>query len=159
MAQIEVVNEEWGPTWVERNLSTGDIWLNGTLQFTENSTPIQNVSMHLYLVYSNETGNVPGSAAIQRHLVATGTTDANGSFQLNGTPTEVIDPGYGSLVLHVLEKAYVGSQGISFSWWLNISDDSNVSVREPPPTDEPMLGAGVETLLSCLLYTSPSPRD
>ena len=159
MAQIEVVNEEWGPTWVERNLSTGDIWLNGTLQFTENSTPIQNVSMNLYLVYSNETENVPGSAAIQRHLVATGTTDANGSFQLNGTPTEVIDPGYGSLVLHVLEKAYVGSQGISFSWWLNISDDSNVSVREPPPTDEPMLGAGVETLLSGDLVLASIPNS
>jgi len=164
-AAVEVVNEEWGPTWVERDLSTGTIWLNGTLQFVDNATPAENISMNLYLVKSNETANVPGSAAVSQHLVANGTTDQNGSFQLNGTPEIVIDPGFGSLVLHVLEKAYVGSQGVSFEWRLNISDDVNLSLREPPPPDEPPLGAGVDTLVSGDMswastpYTDPSRID
>ncbi|RTZ94189.1 MAG: hypothetical protein DSY41_03885, partial [Candidatus Poseidoniales archaeon] len=164
-AAVEVVDEEWGPTWVERDLSTGTIWLNGTLQFVDNATPAENISMNLYLVKSNETANVPGSAAVSQHLVANGTTDQNGSFQLNGTPEIVIDPGFGSLVLHILEKAYVGSQGVSFEWRLNVSDDVNLSLREPPPTDEPPLGAGVDTLVSGDMswastpYTDPSRID
>ena len=164
-AAVEVVDEEWGPTWVERDLSTGTIWLNGTLQFVDNATPAENISMNLYLVKSNETANVPGSAAVSQHLIANGTTDQNGSFQLNGTPEIVIDPGFGSLVLHILEKAYVGSQGVSFEWRLNVSDDVNLSLREPPPTDEPPLGAGVDTLVSGDMswastpYTDPSRID
>ena len=89
----------------------------------------------------------------------------NGSFALNGTPEKPIDPGFGSLVLHLHEKGYVGSQGISFTWKLNVSDDSNLSINEPPPVDQPMLGAGVETLVSGELslastpYTDPSSLD
>ena len=80
MAAVEVVDEEWGPTWFERDMSSGDIWLNGTLQFVEISTGAANISLYLYLVKSNDTGNVPGSAAVSEHLVANGTTDLNGSF-------------------------------------------------------------------------------
>ena len=164
-AAIEVVDEEWGPTWVERDHSSGSIWLNGTLRFVENMSAADNITLNLYLVKSNQTANVPGSAAVSHHLVANGTTDQNGSFQLNGTPDIVIDPGFGALVLHVLERAYVGSQGISFEWRLNVSDDVNLSLREPPPPDEPPLGAGVETLVTGDMnwastpYTDPSAVD
>ena len=157
MAALEVVDEDWGPNWFERNMSSGDIWLNGTLQFVENSTGAANISIYMYLVKSNDTGNVPGSAAVSEHLVANGTTDINGSFALNGTPEQPINPGYGSLVLHLFEKGYVGSQGISFTWKLNVSDDSNLSIHEPPPSDQPMLGAGVETLVSGDLSLASSP--
>ncbi len=156
-AAIEVVDEEWGPTWVERDHSSGSIWLNGTLRFVENMSAADNITLNLYLVRSNQTANVPGSAAVSHHLVANGTTDQNGSFQLNGTPDIVIDPGFGALVLHVLERAYVGSQGISFEWRLNVSDDVNLSLREPPPTDEPPLGAGVETLVTGDMYWASTP--
>ncbi len=157
MATLEVVDVDWGPSWVERNLSTGDIWLNGTLKFADNGTVAENISMNLYLVRSNDTGDVPGNAALSEHLVDNGTTDANGSFTLNGTPEMVIDPGFGSLVIHVFEKGYVGSQGISFTWRLNISDDANLSIREPPPTSEPMLGAGVNTTVSGEISWANSP--
>ena len=157
MATLEVIDVDWGPTWVERNLSTGDIWLNGTLQFADNGTAAENVTMYLYLVRSNDTGDVPGNAALSEHLVDNGTTDANGSFSLNGTPEMVINPGFGSLVIHVFEKAYVGSQGISFTWRLNISDDANLSIGEPPPTNEPMLGAGVNTTVSGEISWASSP--
>ena len=142
---------------MERNLSTGDIWLNGTLQFADNGTAAENVTMYLYLVRSNDTGDVPGNAALSEHLVDNGTTDANGSFSLNGTPEMVINPGFGSLVIHVFEKGYVGSQGISFTWRLNISDDANLSIGEPPPTNEPMLGAGVNTTVSGEISWASSP--
>ena len=157
MATLEVVDVDWGPSWVERNLSTGDIWLNGTLRFADNGTVAENISMNLYLVRSNDTGAVPGNAALSEHLVDNGTTDANGSFTLNGTPEMVINPGFGSLVIHVFEKGYVGSQGISFTWRLNISDDANLSIEEPPPTNEPMLGAGVNTTVSGEISWANSP--
>ena len=164
-APVEIVQQDWGPLWYERDLSSGDIWMNGTLQFVDNATPAENISIDMYLVLTNETANVPGAAAVSEHLVASGVTDANGSFNLNGTPSEVIDPGYGSLVLYVHERTYISSQGISDSWTLNISDDASISIREPTPVGEPMLGAGVETLLVGDLswasspYTDPTQLD
>lgn len=165
-APLEVTQQDWGPLWVERDHSSGDIWMNGTLLFVDNATPAENVSLDLYLVQTNQTGNVPGGAALSEHLVASGTTDINGSFNLNGTPLEVIDPGYGSLVLQLHERAYVSSQGItSPAWGVNISDDLIISIRDPTPISEPMLGAGVETLLSgdislsSIPFTDPSRLD
>jgi len=162
---VEIIQADWGPLWVERDLSSGDIWMNGTMRFVDNATPIENTTVDLYLVLTNHTGNVPGGAAVTEHLVASGTTDENGSFALNGTPAEVIDPGYGSLVLYLHERAYVSSQGISLSWDVNITDDVTISIRDPTPVNEPMLGAGVDTLLTGDLswanspFTDPSQLD
>ena len=165
-APLEVTQQDWGPLWVERDHSSGDIWMNGTLLFVDNATPAENVSLDLYLVQTNQTENIPGGAALSEHLVASGTTDINGSFNLNGTPSEVIVPGYGSLVLQLHERAYVSSQGItSPAWRVNISDDLIISIRDPTPISEPMLGAGVETLLSgdislsSIPFTDPSQLD
>ena len=162
---VEIVQQDWGPLWIERNLSSGDIWMNGTLRFVDNATPAENITIDMYLVLPNQTGNVPGGAAVSEHLVASGTTDLNGSFALNGTPAEVIDPGYGSLVLYLHERAYVSSQGISQSWTVNITDDVTIDIREPTPATEPMLGAGVETLMTgdvswaSAPFTDPSQLD
>ena len=72
---VEIIQADWGPLWVERDLSSGDIWMNGTMRFVDNATPIENTTVDLYLVLTNHTGNVPGGAAVTEHLVASGTTD------------------------------------------------------------------------------------
>ena len=142
---LEVVDEEWGPSTFDRDLSGDDFWLNGTLRFVDNQTLAENVSLNLYLVPDNETSSVPGPAAKSDYLVATGTTDDNGTFELTGKPLLPIKPGYGALVLQIFEKAYVGSQGISFSWRINITDDATTSFQSPPPINQPMLGVGVNS--------------
>jgi len=154
---VEVVDEEWGPNTFDRDLSGGDIWLNGTLRFVNNLTLAENVSLNLYLVTDNETNLVPGSAAKSEHLVASGSTDLNGTFALLGQPLLPTVPGYSALVLQVFEKAYVGSQGISFSWRINITDDANTSFSSPPPVDEPMLGVGVNSSVTGYLKLENSP--
>ena len=154
---VEVVDEQWGPSTFDRDLTSGNIWLNGTLQFVDNSTLAENVSISLYLVPGNKTNLVPGSAAIPSHLVANGSTDANGSFNLLGKPSESVNPGYGALVLQIFEKAYVGSQGISFVWRLNITDDANTSFSSPPPVNQPMLGVGVNSSVTGYLNLENTP--
>jgi len=156
---VEVVDEEWGPSSSDRDLTGADIWLNGTLKFVDNATLAENVSLRLYLVPGNDTALVPGSAANPAHLVANGSTDANGSFTLLGKPLESINPGYGALVLQIFEKAYVGSQGISFAWRLNITDDANTSFSFPLPVDQPMLGVGVNSSVSGYLDLENSPHS
>ena len=154
---VEVVDEQWGPSTFDRDLTSGDIWLNGTLQFVDNSTLAENVSLNLYLVPGNQTNSVPGSAATPARLVANGSTDANGSFSLIGKPSEPINPGFGALVLQIFEKAYVSSQGISFDWRLNITDDASSSFSSPPPVNQPMLGVGVNSSVSGYLNLENSP--
>lgn len=156
-ALVEVTDEQWGPSTFDRDLTSGDIWLNGTLQFVDNATLAENVSITLYLVPGNDTNLVPGSAAKPMHLVANGSTDANGSFSLLGKPFDTINPGYGALVLQIFEKAYVGSQGISFDWRLNITDDANTSFSSPLPIEQPMLGVGVNSSVSGYLNLENSP--
>ena len=79
--------ESWGPTSIERNVSISEeIWVQGTLVFSENQTLVENVSLSLYLVEPESSDNVPGSAAIPEHVVASVSTDSNGSFNLTGCP-------------------------------------------------------------------------
>ena len=156
---LEVVDDEWGPNTFDRDLSGSDLWLNGTLRFVDNLTSAENVSINLYLVPGNETDLVPGSAANSDYLVATGSTDVNGSFELSGKPLLPIKPGYGALVLQIFEKAYVGSQGIPFSWRINITDDATTSFTSPPPVNQPMLGVGVNSSVTGYLKLENPPNS
>ena len=102
-------------------------------RFSENQTLVENVSLSLYLVEPESSDNVPGSAAIPEHVVASVSTDSNGSFNLTGLPQEVIQPGFGSLVILTSEKGYVGVQGITMAWLLNVSDNVSLSITNPTP--------------------------
>lgn len=158
MSVLEVVNETWSPDSYERDYSSGNITLNGTLQFASNSSAIEGVSVDLYLVPSNDTGNVPGSAATANHLIGTVTTNETGYFSFEGSPPSMIQPGYGSLVILTNTQGYVGVQGISFPWTINITDDVNISISSPSPTNEPMLGAGVNTTVTGILAWANAPQ-
>jgi len=161
MSLVEVVNETWGPSEIERNLSKGEtILVEGTLRFADNSTAAENVTLLMYLVEPDDADDVPGRSAVARHLVANTTTGENGSFNLTGFPSEVIRPGYGSLVIQTIEQGYVGTQGVTFPWLVNVSDDVTLSLSEPPPIGEPMLGIGVNTtVLGQLSWSSNPPLD
>ena len=157
MSVVEVVNETWSPSSFERDNSTGNITLNGTLQFSGNSSAIEGHSIDLYLVPSNEIVNVPGSAATANHLIGTVTTNETGHFSFKGTPPVMIKPGYGSLVILTHTGGYVGIQAITFPWRLNITDDVDLALTDPQPSTEPMLGAGVNTTVIGSLAWANSP--
>jgi len=145
---VEVVDEIWSPDSLERDYSSGNISLNGTLQFVSNSSSIEGITLELYLVPDNETVNVPGSAALATRLIGTTTTDSEGLFSFNGSLSEMIEPGFGSLVVLTQKQGYVGVQGVSFPWTINITDDVNLSISSPAPAEQPMLGVGVNSTVT-----------
>ncbi|MEC7700543.1 MAG: transglutaminase-like domain-containing protein, partial [Candidatus Thermoplasmatota archaeon] len=158
MSLVEVVNETWGPSAIERDISKSEtIWVEGTLRFADNSTSAENVTLFMYLVEPDDADDVPGRPAVDGHIVANTTTDENGSFNLTGLPSEVIRPGYGSLVIQTLEQGYVGTQGVTFPWLINVTDEVILSLSEPPPIEEPMLGIGVNTTVLGQLSWSSNP--
>ena len=159
MSTVEVFDEKWGPTSVERNTTFSEtIWLEGTLVFSGNSTAVDNLTLSMYLVEPEESENIPGSSAISDHLVATTVTDENGSFNLTGLPPSVIRPGFASLVIQTTQKAYVGAQGITFPWQLNVTDDVSISISEPTPINSPMLGIGVNSTIIGQISWASSPN-
>ena len=165
VSAVEIVNETWTPNTFERDYSSGNITLNGTLQFVSNGSSIENITLELYLVPDNESTNVPGSASLAERLIGTSITDSSGFFSFNGSPAEIIQPGYGSLVVLTKQNGYVGSQGISFSWKINVTDDVNLSITSPLPISQPLLGAGVNSTFTGNLawanlpYGDPSSLD
>ena len=158
MSVVEVVDETWSPDSLERDYSSGNISLNGTLQFASNASTIEGIVLELYLVPDNETANVPGSAALANRLIGTTTTDSEGFFSFNGSPSEMIQPGYGSLVVLTQRQGYVGVQGISFLWTINITDDVNLSISSPAPANQPMLGIGVNSTVTGNLAWANTPQ-
>ncbi len=157
MSVVEIVNETYSPDSIDRDFSSGNITLNGTLQFAENSSVIEGIVVDLYLVPSNETANVPGSSAIENNLVGSSTTNSSGFFSFNGISPQIIQPGFGSLVIQTHKSGYVGVQGITFPWTINITDDSVLSISSPLPANEPMLGAGVNTTVTGTLSLENTP--
>ena len=159
MSMVEVSDETWGPNSMERNISISEpIWVEGTLRFADNSTVVNNLTLSLYLVEPNSALDIPGRSASAVNLVGTSVTDANGSFNLTGLPPQVIRPGYGSLVIQTTEQAYVGIQGVTFNWLINVTDDVSLSISEPPPIEQPMLGIGVNTTIFGQLSWSSAPN-
>tara|TARA_Y100001934_G_scaffold13491_1_gene16467 strand:+ start:28376 stop:37318 length:8943 start_codon:yes stop_codon:yes gene_type:complete len=148
MSIVEVVNEQYNPDTIDRDNSTGNITLNGTLQFVNNASEIEGIVLELYLVPQNETSNIPGSAANAANLIGSSITNSTGFFEIIGTSSEIMPPGYGSLVLLTKQKGYVGTQSISFPWTINVTDDVNLTIPVPILSDEPILGAGVNTTVT-----------
>lgn len=158
MSLVEVTNLSWSPDTLKRDLSGENISVEGVLKFVDNSSVAPEIDLSLYLISPLEISNIPGSASLNEYLVATTTTDENGHFNLSGLPDEIISPGYASLVIQTSKKNYVGDQGISFSWTINITDNVNISILEPLPIVEPMLGVGVNTTISGQMSWESSPK-
>ncbi|MGY8692415.1 MAG: transglutaminase-like domain-containing protein, partial [Candidatus Poseidoniales archaeon] len=159
MSMVEVLDASWSPDVLGRDLNIGqNISVQGTLQFVSNSSSVSDITLSLYLVSPLDISDIPGSAAIPEHLVATTISDSNGFFNLSGLPAEILSPGYASLVIQTSKKYYVGNQGISFSWTINITDDVNLSILDPFPVDQPMIGVGVNTTISGQMSWKNDPK-
>lgn len=158
MSLVEVENLSWYPDSLKRDLSGDNISVEGVLQFVDNSSAAPNIDLSLYLISPSEIPNVPGSASLDEYLVAITTTDENGLFNLSGLPSEVISPGYASLVIQTTKNNYVGNQGISFTWTINITDDVDITIIEPLPITQPMLGVGVNTTISGQMSWASNPK-
>ena len=144
---IEIVNMTWSPTEYERGGSV-EVVVTGTLQYTENTTAIPNISLRGFVVSAEDAGNVPGSAASLGNFFGQIETDSNGNFTINGTLDNPAKPGYASIVIEHVQSGYVGNDGIDLGVFINMTDDSNLSHSEPAVVDSPILGAGATTVLS-----------
>ncbi|MBJ84064.1 MAG: hypothetical protein CMB52_00915 [Euryarchaeota archaeon] len=147
-APTQIVNETWEPLTVHRNHSTGYIWLNGTLEFTENNTAIDNHTVRLYLMPPSVASQNPSLGATGPRQLGTTMTGTLGNFSLRGIPAEIIDPGYGSLVVEVVQRGYVEQSYKTFSWTINVTDTLNITQDTPSIPGEPIVGAGTTTLVS-----------
>jgi len=159
MSLVQLTTDiEMGPVSVDRNTTISDlIWFDSALVFSSNLTSAANITVSLYLVTPEDAPNIPGRSALSTHLVGTATTKDNGGFNITGLPPEVIRPGYASLVVLTSEHEYVGVQGITAPENLNVSDNVSISVSDPPPISEPMLGLGVNNTVSGYLSWASSP--
>ena len=155
---VEILNAEWGPLFIERDGSSGQTYLNGTLVYSSNQSAVPGVVLDLYLVPLLSAGDVPGSAAQPSRQIGSAITAANGTFSLKGNPAEYIPPGYGALVVETMPSGYVGSNGIFDNYIVNVSDDVNVTIEAPLPVDEPVFGAGSNTTLSGRLQIENIPQ-
>ena len=147
-APTQIVNETWGPMIANRDHATGNIWLNGTLEFTDNNTAIENHTVRLFLMPPSEASTNPSLGATGARELGSGMTGSVGNFSLRGIPAEIIEPGYGSLVVQVSQGGYVEQSHKIFSWTINITDSLNITQDTPSLPGEPIVGAGTTTLVS-----------
>ena len=147
-AAVGVVNETWTPMVIDRDHSTGDIYLNGTLEFIDNASAVENHSVRLYLIPPAEASSNPSLGSTPERMLGTGITDENGSFSLRGIPAEIVEPGYGSLILETVQGGYVAHDYKTFAWTINVTDDVNITQDVPFMPGEPIVGAGSTTLIS-----------
>ncbi|MEE3310396.1 MAG: transglutaminase domain-containing protein, partial [Candidatus Thermoplasmatota archaeon] len=147
-APTQIVNETWTPFTAHRDHSTGDIWLNGTLEYTDNNTAIENHTVRLYLMPVDQATANPSLGATGVRQLGSGLTGSVGNFSLRGIPAEIVAPGYGSLVVEVAQGGYVEHSYKTFAWTINITDSLNITQDTPSIPGEPIVGAGTTTLIS-----------
>jgi len=145
---VEVVNETWTPLTIDRDHSTGDIWLNGTLLFVDNGSAASNIIVHSYLITAQEAATAPAQAATGMRRLGTSTTDVNGSFSVKGIPGDAISPGYGSIVLEHVQQGYVPYGVEVFGWTINVTDDVVITQDTPSIPGQPIVGAGTTTTIT-----------
>ncbi len=144
---LEVINDTWSPSAWDRDKSQ-NIELTGVLRFQENQTEAGGVLLTAYLIPANETSLVPGPAATPGREIGTGTTTANGSFFISGVPAEVIHSGFQKIVYVPENVGVIWAQLIEPAWFINITDDVNITHLDPAPINNPNLGAGSSTSIS-----------
>ena len=158
--EVEVVNESSWPGTIERDMSTGDIYMNGTLQFIDNQSAAADTLVRAYLVQANDTNPFNPAALNGDSLLGANLTDTTGNFSIKGFPFGITHPGYGRIVVETQQGGYVPYSTHDFVWTVNITDDSNLTQDSPSPVGIPYVGAGSTTdITGTMMWNSPPPLD
>ena len=145
--EIEVTNISWSPTTYDRE-GIAEVTISGTLQFVENTTAIPDIVLRGYVVSVGDSSNVPGSAATVGNQFGTVTTDANGTFFMNGSLPTPAAPGYAVIMLEHMQSGYVSHDAIDAGVFINMTDDSVINHTTPAAKNQPVVGAGATTLIA-----------
>ena len=156
--EIEIVNQTISSLVWDRDASSL-LNVSGQLRFVENGTPIPDIPMVGYMVPLAEAAGVPGPAAIPNYEMGTVVTDANGSFQFNGSPFEPGAPGIQRIVIKHSQSGYVSEDGVIFDGFINVTDDSAINHTGPNAIDAPIVGAGATTIITGALSLENAPTN
>ena len=165
--EIDVRNVVYTPTNYDRDGSDGNITIAGNLVFFENQTAIEDHIVRAYLVPLVDAFDGVSGLGTPERLIEINSTDSNGFFSIEGAPDEIIQPGFGAILLQLEERGYVSSQtiltpnstatGPSNSWWFNVTDDSTLNHTSPGAVDAPIVGAGATTILEGFIGLENEP--
>ncbi|DAC41905.1 MAG TPA: hypothetical protein D7I00_02340, partial [Candidatus Poseidoniales archaeon] len=154
-AELDVRNVIYSPTNFDRDGSDGNITISGNLLFLENQTAVEQHIVRAYLVPLVDAFNGVGGLNTPERLMEVNITDSNGFFTIEGAPVEMIQPGFGAIMIEVEQKGYISGQtiltanssvvGPANSWWMNVTDDATLNHTSPGAIDAPIVGAGATT--------------
>ncbi len=156
--EVTFVNESVNPLSFERDLSSGLVFVNGTLQFSNNSTGAESALVNAYLVSENDTNPMNPSALNEDSRIRGILTDANGNFSINGTPAYMPAPGYAKVVVESRQGGYVPYYYQVYSVQLNVTDDVNFTLTGPEPIGQPIVGAGTTTTITGNMLWDADPQ-
>ncbi|DAC70887.1 MAG TPA: hypothetical protein D7I16_01915, partial [Candidatus Poseidoniales archaeon] len=166
-AELDVQNVVYSPDNFDRDLSAGSIAISGNLLFLDNQTAIEQHNIRAFLVPLVDAFNGVSGLNSPERLIEFNVTDSNGFFDIQGLPIEIIEPGFGAIMLEVEQKGYVSgrtlltpnssSTGAANSWWMNITDDATVNHTSPSAINAPIVGAGATTIIEGFIAYEQEP--
>ena len=166
-AELDVRNVLYSPTNFDRDGSDGNITISGNLLFLENQTAIEQHIVRAYLVPLVPAFDGIGGLNTPERLLEVNVTDSNGFFTIEGAPVEMIEPGFGAIMIEVEQKGYVSGQtiltanstvsGPANSWWMNVTDDATLNHTSPGAIDAPIVGAGATTTIEGFIGYEQQP--
>ena len=156
-AELDISNVLYSPTDFDRDGSAGNISISGNLLFLDNQTAIEQHIVRAYLVPLVEAFDGVSGLNTPERLLEVNITDSSGFFTIEGAPVEMIQPGFGAIMIEVEQKGYVSGQtiltanstvqGPANAWWMNVTDDATLNHTSPGAIDAPIVGAGATTTI------------
>ena len=135
--------------------------------FLDNQTAIEQHNIRAFLVPLVDAFNGVSGLNSPERLIEFNVTDSNGFFDIQGLPLEIIEPGFGAIMLEVEQKGYVSgrtiltpnssSTGAANSWWMNITDDATLNHTSPRAINAPIVGAGATTIIEGFIAYEQEP--
>ena len=165
--ELDVRNILYSPSNYDRDGSDSNITISGNLVFLENQTAIEDHTIRAYLVPLVDAFDGASGLGTPERLIEINSTDSNGFFEIEGAPLDIIQPGFGAIMLQVEQKGYVSGQtiltpnstvtGPTNAWWLNVTDDSTLNHTSPGSIDAPIVGAGATTIIEGFIGLENEP--
>ncbi|HJL59473.1 MAG TPA: transglutaminase-like domain-containing protein, partial [Candidatus Thalassarchaeaceae archaeon] len=157
--EVQFVNESVTPLTFDRGNTAASIFVNGTLQFSNNSTGASNALVNAYLIEANQSNPLNPSALNMNTLIRGVATDSNGNFSINATFGMLPAPGFTTIVVESRQGGYVPYHSHVYSVIINVTDDVNFTLTGPEPVSLPIVGAGSTTTISGTMLWDAMPQD